>query len=116
MQSFRGVVQKGRGRGRELGYPTANIALTGSEVSGVYTARVYIKDASPYMAAAFADPTRGVLEAHLLDFNDDLYGLEVKVELLEKIRDSAQYDDDEALQAAIQDDVMKVRKYFHDNK
>lgn len=107
-----GIVQKGAQRGHELGYPTINIPFFNTNISGIYAARVYIKDEAPYLAAAFADPKRGVLEAHLLDFEDDLYGMEATIELLEKIRDAARYESDAALKAAIGDDIAKVHRYF----
>jgi len=116
-----GVVQKGVKRGSKLGYPTANIPLADDTVSGVYAAHVYIKNEAlgrsptgeaPYMAAAFADSKRGLLEVHLLDFEDDLYGLEIEVELCKKLRDNADFDDDTVLRAAIAVDIANVREYF----
>src|SRR3989344_6099778 len=103
-----GVVQKGVTRGSKLGYPTANIPLADDTVSGIYAARVYIKNAAPYMAATFADPKRGLLEVHLLNFEDDLYGLEIEVELCSKLRDNTDFADDAALRAAIAVDIANV--------
>ena len=68
------------------------------------TARVVL-DGALYKAAAFADPSRTLLEAHLLDFADDAYGKEITVELLEKIRDAHRFENDEMLKAAIASDV-----------
>ena len=112
MQRFTDTVEKGRRRGTGLGFPTINIPLPDKSISGIYAARVSIKDETPYMAAAFADPVRGTLEAHILDFEDDLVGLNVTIELLEKIRDTTDFKDDETMKAAIADDVKKVREYF----
>jgi len=99
MGTYTGVVQKGRGLGAALGYPTANIVLPDS-LSGIYAARVLVGD-EKYFAAVFADPTRGVLEAHLLDFSGSLYDKEVEVTLEKKLRESAMFDDDDELRAAI---------------
>lgn len=108
-----GVVVRGEKRGMALGYPTANIALVGSALSGVYAARVeVVGEANTYTAAVFADPARGLLEAHLLDFEGDLYGREIAVALIEKIRDAKDFDDDIALSAAIADDVARTRALF----
>ncbi|HWP60993.1 MAG TPA: riboflavin kinase [Candidatus Paceibacterota bacterium] len=108
---FRGVVQRGQGRGRALGYPTANVPLQDQTISGIFAGRVSIaKDEAPYLAAVFADPSRQLLEAYLLDFDDDLYGTEISVTLIEKIRDAEKYTDDTALRAAIAGDVALVRK------
>lgn len=110
---FTGIVQKGKGRGRELGYPTANIPCADTAMSGVHAARVRLPHGeAPYMSAAFGDPLRGILEAHLLDFDDDIYGLEIEVELLHKLREYRQFEDDDTLKRAIAEDVQTVREYF----
>ena len=115
MQTFKeveGVVQQGTKRAAALGFPTINIPFASSEASGVYAACVRLEN-TKHVAAAFADPERGVLEAHLLDFpTQELYGKKVVIELHEKIRDSARFDSDERLRAAIADDVSRVRDYF----
>ncbi len=112
MKSFLGVVQRGKGRGRELGFPTANIALPQKNVTGIYAAKAYLKGEAPYMAAVFADPVRGLLEAHLLDFEGNLYDTPMRVELLEKLRDTILYGDEAHLKEAIAEDIARVRKYF----
>lgn len=82
-------------------------------MSGIYAARAYVKEGeAPYMAAVFADPTRKILEAHLLDFSNDLYGKTVTIELHKKIREGNMFPDDASLRAAIGKDIAKVREYF----
>ena len=113
MNSYTGIVQKGAKRGIALGYPTANISLQGEDISGIYVARVYVKEGeAPYIAAVFADPKRKILEAYLLDFSNDLYGQTITVELHKKIRESATFSDDAVLRATIAHDVESVRAYF----
>lgn len=107
---YKGVVQKGEKRGAALGFPTINIPLEGKDASGIFLARVFVDD-KEYPAAAYANPSRGILEAHLLDFTGDLYGKEVEIELLEKIRDDEKFTDGSTLKAAIARDVAKVREY-----
>ncbi len=102
---------RGKGRGRELGYRTANIACGDPGLSGVYAARVLLRGAL-YPAAAFADPERNILEAHLLDFEDDFYGETIRVELVEKIRETESFPDDTTLVRAIGEDVARVRRAF----
>jgi riboflavin kinase/FMN adenylyltransferase len=109
---YEGIVQEGKRRGRALGYPTINIPLADPSLSGVYAARVTIAGEAPYPAAVFADPSRGVLEAYLLDFSDELYGTAVTIELHKKLRESKTFSDDETLRAAIAEDVQAVREYF----
>lgn len=110
-ECYRGTVQKGTKRAAALGFPTVNITLGDASVSGIYAARVVFDD-KEYPAAAFADQKRNVLEAHVLDVELDLYDKEIVVELLEKIRDDETLESDDALRAAIADDVAKVRAYF----
>jgi riboflavin kinase/FMN adenylyltransferase len=113
MKTVTGIVQKGARRGKALGYPTANIVLPDGVESGIYAARVYLKkDEAPYMAAVFADEKRNILEAHVLDFSDDLYGVEIHIELHKKIRENKVFTNDDVLRAAIADDIAKVREYF----
>ncbi|TSC86159.1 MAG: riboflavin kinase / FMN adenylyltransferase [Parcubacteria group bacterium Gr01-1014_8] len=110
MKKFSGIVQKGKGYGATLGFPTANIPLEG-DFSGVYAAQVRV-DGRTYVAAVFANKERKVLEAYLPDFSGDLYGKEISVELREKIRETTQFDTEESLKAAIAGDVAAVKKYF----
>lgn len=113
MNVYRGVVQKGSGYAGRLGFPTINIPLADDSLSGIYAARVTIKEGdAPYMAAVFADPKREILEAHILDFNDDLVGLTITIELYEKVRETKYFDDEEELKAAIAHDVEATRAYF----
>lgn len=95
----------------QLGFPTANIAFPDTTASGIYAARVFVGEVE-YTAAVFIDPSRKILEVHVLDFAGDLYGQEMRVELLHKIRDSMRFDSDETLKAAIARDVKAVREYF----
>ena len=81
------------------------------ELSGIYAARVLV-GGREYGAAGFADQERKILEAHILDFSGDLYGKEITIQLLKKIRDSMRFSHDTALRAAIADDVACVRTYF----
>ena len=120
---YSGTIEGGSGYAAVLGFRTVNIPLTDESIEGVYAARVTVKEGEePYMAAAFANQRRKVLEAHLLDFpagggsasggNDDLGGLSITIELFDKIRETKKFDTEPQLRAAIADDVEKVRAYF----
>lgn len=111
MAEITGIVLEGKRRGSALGYPTANIALDDAAVDGIYAATVSC-DGAEYFGAVFADRTRGILEVHLLDFFGDLYGKKISVELKKKIRDTEEFTNDQALKAAILEDVNAVRQYF----
>lgn len=110
-----GVVAQGEGKAAKLGFPTVNIPLADKTISGIYAAEVEAGDIV-YRAAAFADPLRGTLEAHLLDFEDNLYGKEITIRLYEKIRDSKAFETDEELAKMIAEDVIKVRFYFAERR
>lgn len=107
---YRGVVQKGEERGKKLGFPTINIPLGGEKPSGIFAASVFV-DGKEHPAAAYVNSSRDILEAYLLDFSGNLYGKEVEIELLEKIRDDEKFSDESALKAAIARDIAKVREY-----
>lgn len=107
MVVYTGIVQEGSKRARELGYPTVNICYTGEE-DGVYRAQV-LHGGLTFRAAAFADPERGVLEAHIIDHSADLYGEIISIELLEKLRDTKAFGNDAELKKAIDADVAHVR-------
>jgi len=111
MNSYRGIVEQGEGKGKELGFPTINITIEDDSLSGIYAAIVTLKG-SDYHAAAYADTRRKLLEAHILDFEDDVYGMEVTITLKKKIREDAQFEDEKALRAAIVSDIGAVRAYF----
>ena len=111
MTSYTGIVEQGSKRASALGYPTINISLEEVGISGVYAARVQI-GGQTHVAAAFADPARKTLEAHVLDFSDNLYGKEVVIDLCWKIRESEEFPDDDALRTAIAHDIAKVQEYF----
>ena len=107
---FRGIVQKGSEEGRKLGFPTVNIPFDGA-LSGTFAGRVRF-DEKDYSAAVYADARRKILEAHILDIHLDLYGKEIEIELLEKIRDDKVFADETEAKATIATDVQKVREYL----
>lgn len=116
-----GVVCKGSGVGRTLGFPTANLPIP-SEVLvpayGVYAASVLL-DKTSYCAVANVGvhPTVGalpapVVEAWLFDFDGDLYGKRVTVEFHARLRGEQRFSDVEALRAQVRRDVEDAKKYF----
>lgn len=115
-----GRVVSGDGRGAGLGFPTANIALHRKAVplSGVHVVRVYGIDerALPGVANVGTRPTvggtRALLEVHVLDFADDLYGQQVQVEFLRRLRPEQRFGSLEALKTQIARDAGEARAYF----
>ena len=117
----RGVVAHGDARGREIGFPTANV-LVPSEIllpsDGIYAGTLLTPDGVEHPSAIslgrrptfYADQGYSLLEAHLLDFEGDLYGQAVAVRFIEWIRGEEKYDSVEALTAQIQRDCNKARE------
>jgi len=111
-----GVVVKGDGRGRSIGFPTANVDTHGEllPASGVYAVRVRTGEGWHGGAANIGTkPTFGgsavTVEVHLLDWAGDLYGQEVRVEFLERLRAERRFPSVSELTAQIQRDVEEAR-------
>ncbi|MBL1143155.1 MAG: bifunctional riboflavin kinase/FAD synthetase [Proteobacteria bacterium] len=119
-----GRVVHGDKRGREIGFATANIELHRylSPVVGIFSGRVYginneALDAAVYVGSrpVYAGE-RVILEVHLLDFDDDLYGRHLQVELLEKLRGEGHFSSEQELIDQIQIDIENVRESLKLNK
>jgi riboflavin kinase/FMN adenylyltransferase len=117
-----GVVEHGDARGRELGYPTANISLPDGEIrDGVWagTVRLGSEGQGQTYAAAVSVGRRPtyyrkgarLLEAHLLDYSGDLNGQIVQVTLHAFLRGQRRFHGTEELAAQICDDVACVRSW-----
>lgn len=115
-----GHVIKGEQRGRELGFPTANLAPKNVLLPrfGIYSSWLEIHDgphSGRYMAASSIGvrPSFGTnepnFESHILDFDGDIYGCEISVELVEFIRPELKFEDIDALIARMNEDVEIIR-------
>jgi len=121
--AIEGEVQRGFQRGRDFGFPTANLAL-GDYVRprlGVYAVRVDLGDGVllPGAASVGVNPTVGalpepLLEAHLFDFSGDLYGKHIEVELIAFLRGEDKFDDINALRRQMTQDVINARRALID--
>ncbi|GAA4746710.1 bifunctional riboflavin kinase/FAD synthetase [Modestobacter marinus] len=118
-----GIVVRGDRRGRELGYPTANVespAHTAIPADGVYAGRLVLRDhrgvsrsTHPAAISVGSNPTfagaRRTVEAHLLDFDGDLYGEHVGVEFVERLRPMVSFAGVPELLVAMGEDVARTR-------
>jgi riboflavin kinase/FMN adenylyltransferase len=111
-----GIVVKGDGRGRSIGFPTANVDTHGEllPASGVYAVRVRTREGWHGGAANIGTkPTFGgsavTVEVHLVDWSGDLYGQEVRVEFVERLRAERRFPSVSELIAQIQRDVEEAR-------
>ncbi|MDR6266094.1 bifunctional riboflavin kinase/FAD synthetase [Roseobacter sp. N2S] len=121
-----GTVEKGFQRGRELGFPTANIPLTDLHLPkyGVYAVLVDVLDGpnkGHYFGAAslgdrptFADNDIPNLEVFLFDFEGDLYDATLSTALVEYLRPELKFESLDALITAMQDDCIKAREILAD--
>ncbi|MGY1844236.1 bifunctional riboflavin kinase/FAD synthetase [Modestobacter sp. SYSU DS0875] len=119
-----GIVVRGDRRGRELGYPTANVespAHTAVPADGVYAGHLVLRDHQtgasgarhPAAISVGSNPTfagaRRTVEAHLLDFDGDLYGEHVGVEFAERLRPMTAFPGVPELLVAMAEDVARTR-------
>ncbi len=112
-----GKVAHGEKIGRTLGFPTANIALKRqvSPVRGVFAVKLYWDNSDIYEGVAnigFRPTVNGQvcqLEVHIFDFDGDLYGRTVEVELVAKIRDEQPFQSLEALKRQINNDADEAK-------
>ena len=117
-----GVVAHGDKRGRQWGFPTANILMqrTVIPLRGVFAVEVFGLEHEPVFGVAnlgtrpTVDGMRTLLEVHLFDFDDDIYGKRINVVFRHKIRDEERFDSFDALKAQIEQDVVEAKKYFAD--
>lgn len=115
--SISGKVVHGAKRGRELGFPTANIHMRHERpaLSGVYAVKLQGLNAIANLGVrpTIAGVPKLLLETHVLDFNGDLYGQHVHVEFLYKIREEQKFESLDALKAQIAQDISIAREYFN---
>lgn len=120
-----GAVQHGRKVGRTIGFRTVNLELPQEMQAppfGVYASRVVV-DGIGYPAVTnigvhptFGEGARACIEPHILDFDGDLYGKNIAVELLHYLRSEQKFEDSEALKRAIGQDILQTRRFFADEQ
>jgi riboflavin kinase / FMN adenylyltransferase len=119
--SISGKVVHGAKRGRELGFPTANVHIKHERpaLTGVYAVKLSVGKLQGLNAVAnlgvrpsIAGVPKLLLEVHVLDFKGDLYKKHVHVEFLHKIRDEMKFASLDALKTQIAADIVVARTYF----
>lgn len=113
---IKGVVIRGQQLGRKMGFPTANIDAQSIDVeNGVYRSVVTL-DGRRYRAMTnvglrpSVDGKTRLLEAHIFDFAQDIYGKKIQVELLDRIREERRFGSIEELRSQLQIDADNCRK------
>ncbi len=117
--SIRGIVVRGEGRGRGLGFPTANLAIGERDKlippEGIYAVRAILRSGT-YMGALHMGPrptfkgSPPSVELHLLDFDRDIYGEEIRVDFIERLRGIEPFTGVDALVDQIRKDVDRARE------
>lgn len=109
--SICGIVIPGEKRGREIGYPTANVCVPDQKrkdcKEGTYFGEILIDDRY-YKAAIFIPTECDIIEAHILDFEGNLYGQEICVKIKQKIRDNRRFKSVDALKVQIAKDIQVI--------
>jgi riboflavin kinase/FMN adenylyltransferase len=113
-----GKVVRGRQLGRRLGYPTANLRLMGKRtaLTGIYATWVHGVGEHPRASVSSLGTrptvygTEPLLEAHLFDFDGDLYGRRIGVEFVARLRDEVKFDDLPALVRQMDIDAAQARR------
>jgi riboflavin kinase/FMN adenylyltransferase len=117
----RGPVEHGDGRGRLLGFPTANVSVPENiclPADGVYAGTFSAADGAARLAAIsvgrrptfYAEAGMSLVEAYVLDFDGDLYGQQARVRFTHRLRGQERFDEVDDLVAQMHRDVEKVRE------
>ncbi len=116
--TLRGTVIHGDGRGKELGFPTANLKISDELIKP--KAGVYLATANKHKCLVnigyrptFSDKHELSIEAHLLDFTENLYDHELELEFIDKIRDEKKFSSKDELIKQIKEDVNFTKKIWY---
>lgn len=120
--SLRGVVVSGNGIGRRLNYPTANMQLYEPlkviPEQGVYAVRVHVEGGSYYGVCnigtrpTISDSRSLVIETHILDYNEEIYGLDISFDYVAKLRSEQKFASLDLLKAQMGFDIEQTRQLF----
>ena len=117
MYKFWGKVQTHNKRGKKLGFPTANIALHQDIPEGIYISKTKV-NRQIYGSVTFIGIAKTFnekkfhAETYILDFNQDVYGEWISVELIKKIRGNIKFNSAEELVKQMKEDEKSARNFF----
>jgi riboflavin kinase/FMN adenylyltransferase len=121
--ALQGLVIRGDGRGKKIGVPTANIDYPHEKIVpalGIYAGWAYVADKRHKAAISIGinptfTPDKNVpsVEAYILDFDEDIYGEQLKIEFIARLRDELKFDSVETLVKQIWQDVEETRKLLN---
>lgn len=119
MYKIRGKVRKGQNRGKSLGFPTANIHVSKNIPEGIYVSKTKISN-KVYPSLTFVGraitfgETKLQAETFLFDFNQNLYGKFITVEIIKKLRENKKFQSSESLIMQMEKDKREALKYFEE--
>ncbi len=118
--SIDGVIVEGKKRGRVLGFPTANLRTDNELIPphGVYATTLTVgRDVRASMTnigvrPTFGDATETTIETHVLGYEGELYGRQVRLAFVQRLRDERRFDDVDGLKAQIEADKRRAERLF----
>ena len=119
--TFKGKVKSHLGRGKKLGFPTANIDIDKEIPEGIYIGFTHI-DSQKLPSLIFIgapktfEETDKKAESYILDFSEDIYGKLITLEVLKKIRDNKKFVNEKELIEQMKEDEKQAREYFLNNE
>ncbi len=119
LQTFRGKIVSGKNRGKQLGFPTANVPLHKKIPEGIYASQITI-DQTIFNAVTFIGSAKTFdekdykSETYIFDFDQDIYDKRVTVKLFKKIRGNKKFDTEKELVKQMEKDVEEVKDLFKD--
>jgi riboflavin kinase/FMN adenylyltransferase len=121
--SVEGLVEVGDQRGRQIGFPTANMSIWAEKIiptAGVYACWAHVRGKTWGAVTNIgvrptfeANPVPPRVEAHLIDFDEDIYGENIRLEFVYRIRDEKRFSGIDALRTQIQKDLRRARKILY---
>ena len=124
--SIKGKVVHGDGRGKHIGLPTANLKVWDKQLlptNGVYAAYTMIGDlrhpsvvSIGYRPTFYQSQTIRTIEDHILDFSGQIYGEQIKIQFIEKLRPEKKYDSVDKLMEQIREDIINTREILSNDK
>ena len=118
--NIQGKIISGKGRGKKLNMPTANLDYNSKKIipkDGIYSCKVEFREKLYLGALSIGNnPTFGsnnkTVEVHLIDFKDSIYGESINIKIYKHMRDQIQYNNIDSLMDQMQCDLVNIREYF----
>lgn len=120
MFKLKGIVQHGKKRGKNLGFPTANFTIDPNTPRGIFISQTTYQNKT-YQSITFIgtadtfDEKDFVAETYILNFDQDIYRQEIEVNILKKLRDSKKFDSEQELITQMKKDEEQVEKFFREH-